>query len=514
MSAARPDAPPTVASIRAALYALHVELNRESLLVRSGLKAGGHTERLCERHPLPAQRASIDLLRRRIEAAGKSAGGAADRERLQRLLFACVEAHLHERVAPLGDAAGELLSASVVEVAGEAVPYFGAVPWLERQPSCELRAELARGVERIQAAANPFLLRSVETQDRLLAQLGLGGYLDCCLAKKGLSSKGMDGEALCAAVEGSLRRTRNAYLQRVRAWAEEECGRPLSQLGRFDCIHLLALRRFDPLFPPAALKRLPTLLAQMGLDAGHPHIRLDAARRRGKNPQAVCIGVRIPEEVHLLFRLQGGLSDCESLLHELGHALQLAHADPALPLEFRYLPRSRALSETFAFLLQGLLYSRPFLRALGVPAREVEGLIQARRLKDLVLFRRYGARLLAEMRMLRSGDPRSGGRLYAELMTRHTGFRYGPAGYLTDMDPDLYAADYVLAWMAEARLAEHLEREFGEGWPLDARCGEFLISLWREGERYSLGELLERLGGALATSGCLSAGPLERRLLA
>jgi hypothetical protein len=487
---------PSLKAIRAELEALHCELNLDSLLVRSGLKGALSSTEAVARHPLPAQRSTVELLRARLrEAEGEG------RERLRRLFFGCVDAHLQWQLSPLDDATSLVLSGSGVEVDGEFVHYFQTIPWLQRQDCLALRAQLARAMEGVYRATNPLLLRLLADEDRLLTSLGFGGYLGYCRAKKGL-----DYAAAVPVVESLLSRTAGTYFARMEEWVAEEYGRKLAELTRFDCIHLLKLGRFDALFPPERLKRLPKLLSRMGLAVDHPNIRLDLAPRRRKNPQAVCIGVRIPQEVHLVVKPQGGLLDCESFLHELGHALQLAHFDPRLPFEYRCLPRSRALSETFAFLFQGLTANRAFLAALGVPPAEAEALRRMRLLKDLALWRRYGAKLIAEVKMW-SGRLSEGGELYSATLTAHTGFRYEPAGYLADMEPELYAADYLWAWMAEAQLSARLEREFGEAWPLEAGCSEFFLPLWRQGERHSLEQVLRHLGESP-----FDPGPLESRL--
>jgi hypothetical protein len=56
-------------------------------------------------------------------------------------------------------------------------------------------------------------------------------------------------------------------------------------------------------------------------DASHPGLHLHIRPQAGKSAQAISIMVRIPEEVHLLMRPEGGWIDVETLWHELGHGL-------------------------------------------------------------------------------------------------------------------------------------------------------------------------------------------------
>jgi len=487
---------PTAAEIRAELAALHEALARDGLMLRSGRRTHSLARDIAAAHPLPASRGATLALWGLLRGAR-----GEERDCLHRLLCGCVEAHVRAQLAPLSQAAAALLPRAGVSLGGEFVPLIEAAPWLQRQQDAAARARFAAGFERACASANPLLRRLIEEEDRLLSGLGFGGYLGWCRFKSGI-----DYAAVLPAVEASLERTAGAYFEGLARLLRREL--PSPEPTRCDSIYLLRLGRLDRLFPPARLNRLPAQLTRLGLDAAHPHLRIDVAARPGKHPRAVCLGVRVPREVHLLLCPQGGLVDAEGLLHELGHALHLAHFDPELPFEQRSLPRNRALSEAFACLLQGLLASGPFLTALGLTPDEAGELIRARRLRDLALWRRHAAKLLAEVRMWQNGGP-DDGRLYGELLSRHTGFRYAPSGYLADMEPGLYPADYLRAWMAAAQLTGHLERGFGEGWMFDTRAGELLRGLWRQGERVPLERVLEGLGLVP-----FDAGPLERRLSA
>jgi hypothetical protein len=59
--------------------------------------------------------------------------------------------------------------------------------------------------------------------------------------------------------------------------------------------------------------------------------------------------VRIPGEVHILMRPEGGWIDVETLWHELGHGLSAVATDPSLPAVDRELATTFNLSEAYAF---------------------------------------------------------------------------------------------------------------------------------------------------------------------
>ena len=110
------------------------------------------------------------------------------------------------------------------------------------------------------------------------------------------------------------------------------------------------------------------------------------------------------------------------------------------------------------------------------------------------MLRRYGAKLLYELDLHRSGNVRGWSKRYADLLTAKLGARHKPADYLSDLDEGFYAARYLRAWIFDAQLRAAFSRKWGEDWFMDAGPGKRLRGLWSYGQRYSAEELLAQSG--------------------
>ncbi len=165
---------------------------------------------------------------------------------------------------------------------------------------------------------------------------------------------------------------------------------------------------------------------------------------------------------------------------------------------------SHSLSESFAFLLQNITLSVPFLENyLGLNPPDSEKLSYYKTLKDLSVFRRYAAKFLAEYEMFSSGDL-TNGEPYTELMARHTGFYYQPESHLFDLAPEFYSLDYVLGWLAEAIMEEHLRGLLGTRWMFRPETGDILKKWWNQGNRHDIFHFMEANGlGSLAPEALL-----------
>jgi hypothetical protein len=203
-----------------------------------------------------------------------------------------------------------------------------------------------------------------------------------------------------------------------------------------------------------------------------------------------------PAVVHLITRAQGGLHDYQGFLHEAGHALHYAGCDPALPYTFRRLSRDHALTEIYSFLLESVTREAGWHREhFDLEETEAEERAEATRFLDLLLFRRYAAKLDYELELW-ADFPRAPdyAPTYAERLRAATGFRYRPDGYLADMDDGFYSADYLRAWIRAAQLRSFLRERFGAGWWQEPATGEFLRGLFAEGTRPSSEDIARRIG--------------------
>jgi len=203
-----------------------------------------------------------------------------------------------------------------------------------------------------------------------------------------------------------------------------------------------------------------------------------------------------PEIVHLITRAQGGLHDYQAFLHEAGHALHYAGCDPSLPYTFRRLSRDHALTEIYSFVVESVSREAGWQdEHFGLDPAEAEERADATRFLDVLLFRRYAAKLDYELDVWADlGRAPDYAPKYAEYQRAATGFRYRPDGYLADMDDGFYSADYLRAWIRSAQLRAYLRETIGQDWWERSETGDFLRGLFLQGTRPSSEQVARDIG--------------------
>jgi hypothetical protein len=270
---------------------------------------------------------------------------------------------------------------------------------------------------------------------------------------------------------------------------------PFRELRRHDLLHLFRATQWDDRFPLARMMfNCRVALEKMGVDtAAEGHVQLDLEDRPAKSSRAFVAALEVPERVILVTRPSGGADDYRSYLHEMGHALHYGYTDRTLSVEFRRLGDA-SVSETWAFLLDGLLGERGWLRRF-LEFDHPEDFLRLNAFHKLFLLRRYAGKLQYEL-ALHGGDVPAAGRadLYAERLGRAARAEFPRAMHLHDVDLHFYAARYWRAWKFEAQLREFLLERYDEEWYRNDRTGPFLIDLWRQGQRPRVEDLAAQLG--------------------
>jgi hypothetical protein len=219
--------------------------------------------------------------------------------------------------------------------------------------------------------------------------------------------------------------------------------------------------------------------------------------RPGKRARAFCAPVRVPDEVYLVLRPQGGAGDWRTLLHELGHTLHFAYTRPDLPFEFRW-AGDASVTEGYAMLFDHLTHDAGWLlRYTELGRARVAEFQRAVAFEELHFLRRYAAKLRYEIALYEgalSWDALAD--LYATTLGAATTVRYREADALVDVDPRFYSARYLRAWQLQAALAGALRERFDADWWRNPRAGPFVVSeLWGEGQRERGDELALRVAG-------------------
>lgn len=251
---------------------------------------------------------------------------------------------------------------------------------------------------------------------------------------------------------------------------------------------------------------------------GNPlrRILLDIAPREGKRSRAYVYPAAVPSEIYLSVKPEGGLDDYSAFFHESGHAQHFAYESPKLSFALA-LMGNNTTTETYAYLFQNLFMNRHWLTHMaGLSEAEAKLAVQRRALEDLYMLRRYGSKMQFELALF-DGVNEPGysvddkGSIYGELLTRGCGFYYDAEGWTRDVDAGFYVADYFTAWSLEAQLREYLCRYFGtpesngEDWYRNSKAGEFLKTLWADGNISQ-----QDLSGRLGYNDPTDVGPLLR----
>jgi hypothetical protein len=384
-----------------------------------------------------------------------------------------------------------------IEVDGEPMPYrqSAVVQVNERDPERRAAIEAAR-LEASARELDPLLREMLERTHALTRELGWPSMRAMCEELSGI-----DLGALEQQTSAFLDATEDAYEGLVGGPLERELGFGFDRLRRSDFSFFFRAPSLDAAFSDARLLRSLEQTLD-GLALHPPGVILDVEQRPKKTPRAFCSPVRVPDEVYLVIARRGGRDDFETLFHEAGHAQHFAHMPAGLPMEHRYLG-DNSITESFAFLFQHLTNNPAWLQArLDVmDAGAIEA--QARAAK-LVFLRRYAAKLAYELE-LHSGTAAldSLPDVYARRLGGALHVDWPSQSWLSDVDPFFYAASYIRAWALETHVRRLLRERFGELWFDEPEAGDFLKTLWAEGQRMRGDELLHQLTGAQLDFGAL-----------
>jgi hypothetical protein len=375
-------------------------------------------------------------------------------------------------------------------VDGEVMPYRQSAVIQTNEPDPDRRAAIEEA--RLEAGArelDPLLREVLERSHALTRELGWPSMRAMCEELSGI-----DLGALERQTSAFVEATEDAYEAVLSGPLERELGFGFERLRRSDFAYFFRAPSLDTALPDdRLLQSLEQTLEGLALDP--PGVIVDVEQRPKKSPRAFCSPVRIPDEVYLVISRRGGLDDYEALFHEAGHAQHFAHMPGTLNAEYRYFG-DNSITESFAFLFQHLTANPAWLRArldLADPG-PVEG--QARAVK-LVFLRRYAAKLAYELELHSSPpslDPLKD--VYARRLGDALHVEWPSASWLSDVDPFFYAANYIRAWALETHVRRLLVERFGELWFEEPEAGDFLKTLWAEGQRMSGDELLTELTGA------------------
>lgn len=456
------------------------ELDREYHLHFSGQQPDYRVQEIYDRHRDLFGRETIDALRGRAADEGEAGRRA---ELLAELAvggflgLACAseEAELARREAELE-----------LRVDGDAIPYRRAPAEQANEADPGRRAAIEAGrLELLAEHLNPLHLETLERTHALVGELGWSSYAEACAELSGIDLESLAGQA-----RSFIEATDPIYESIVDPQLERILGTTLAETRRSDLARFFRAPDLDAGFPPALLvESFARTMAGIGLDLdAQPNVVLDTEQRPTKTPRAYCAPVRVPQEVYLVVSPVGGREDYAALFHEGGHAEHYANVDPALPAEFRYLG-DNSVTESYAFLIEHVTDQPAWLQTVQRVADGDAVSAHARAVK-LMFLRRYAAKLAYELEL--HGPDASLDAMpdrYAELVGDAVGINWPATTWLDDVDGGFYVACYLRAWALEARWRAALRERFGEQWFAELAAGDWLVELWRRGQRLRADEL-------------------------
>ena len=311
-----------------------------------------------------------------------------------RLKYTLIDHYLQRALLPHETEMRTWMRGAAAHVNGEKIYFRDIIHWCQKSSTVEKRRILEKETGPLCKFLKPFAVNYWKVLLEILGEeLGFSNYVDYCHKKKGI-----DFFHYSRLLKNFLQETDDLYFPAMNRWARRRFNRPLSALSRFDAINLLGLGEFDRLFPAKTMKDMTAFFQFWDINLDHlPGLNLDLEFKERKSAQAMCFILQVPEEVYVLMQPEGGWVDLETLWHELGHGLSAVFTSSHLSIVDRDLSLSNGLSESFAFLLQNLTLTRPFLeRQLQLKPADAEELSYYKVLKDLSIFRRYAAKFLAE----------------------------------------------------------------------------------------------------------------------
>lgn len=261
-------------------------------------------------------------------------------------------------------------------------------------------------------------------------------------------------------------------------------GRDVATPSRGHAAWMRSLHGFDDIYTRERMVDVcERTMSELGFPLDSiPNIHADLDDRPEKDPRACVIPTRVPEDVHLIVRPTGGITDYQAFLHEAGHALHFGLAAADLPFSFRCTAPDNALTEIYSYVVERITHNPLWhQRHFGLSRQRAEEVCEQLAFIDTALFRRYGAKLAYELEFWADpADPRNPDR-YAMLLSNATGQRYSTSGFVDDMDPGLYAADYLRAWRTSEQVISWLEGEHGEEWFCSGAAAPMLRELFAQG---------------------------------
>jgi len=459
------------------------DINKEWYLNWAGLKDELNVSAIYDKYKhLFSKELILEIGNRRKQASGE------DERRLRYLQAFFLEYYLDMTVKELTDKSETMQAKRTVKFDGEEIPFRLAFIKMINEPKREKRRKLFRGRNCFIDEINVALL---ERMQRLHDTSKEFGYENYTALFEGIKS--IDFQALEHIMRDFIDQTESIYTARMNEELQKKVGVRLKEAEKHDVRFFFRAKEFDKYYKKEIMLRtLTKALANMGICLEEQrNIHIDLEERPKKSPRAFCGPIRIPENIKLAMMPRGGHNDYATLFHEAGHAEHFACVRPELPVEYKWLG-DNSVTESFAFLLEYLLTDENWLKQ-NIKIDKAEEYLSFVALYKLLFLRSYGARISYEIK-LHTNSLKGMDEIYRNTLESVLIYKHPANHYLITVDDGFYCAQYLQAWIFEAQLRNFLRKEYGDEWFTNREAGEFLMSMWANGQKYSVIELSETIG--------------------
>lgn len=386
---------------------------------------------------------------------------------------------------------------------GKRIPYRSSMIYMFNEFSREKRETAGVAIEAfVSTALNPILEEIYEREQEYINGQGFENKIEMFSNFSGIDIYEVD-----KMMQNFLKETEDAYVEYLKKLAKDKLGLSINDLRRHDLMHITRTSEFDTLFPKDNMFGIVEgFIKRMGIDiSAGENIKFDLEARDNKSPRAFCSPVRIPGEVYLVIYPRGGEEDYTAFMHELGHALHFANINSNLDFEYKCYG-DNSVTEGYAMTFDHLTMKESWInRNLNVNSKNIKEYFMHRAMNELIMLRRYAAKVHYEIKLNETKGLQGKKELYAETFENATKVKYSPDYYLLDVDQYFYCVRYLRAWMFQANMHEYLNNNYGSEWFENKNAGEFFMNMWSMGQKYNADELSDMNGGyKLSTSPLLS----------
>jgi hypothetical protein len=464
----------------------HTRLYREEFLFRAGRKEKREMAHIRSEYSDLFDSAVISDLRAKLEETSRFLETEA--VSIRRLIAFATEGNLNLRARELFDEIERHESTARIDWQGTEIGFHQSAELMANEADAARRRDLfARRADVINAVQD-LRAEASEKMREGVQELGFENYL---AMRREL--RGVDFEKLSMQSDLLLSKTESRYMSALASLLPREAEVSIDDATQADLDYLRRFTRFDHFFPRERMMGVyRELFAALGFNTDRQSNLQIVSTPRQQQPQALCMPIRIPDEVKLLVNLIGGQANYRDLLREAGHAQLFAWTSRSIYPEFR-IGGDRAVQEAWGLLFENLMLDEHWLAGTFgfIESAQLRRALALFRLMDV---RRYAALLKYETDFNAGRLAGNAGARYAELMTDAVRVRYDDTDHLRDLDDAFYSGGFLRGCPFESQMREYLKTRFGRRWWASCKAGEMLIDLWNTGQRYTVEELSGMIG--------------------